>query len=197
MRAILVLLALCSVARAGTGPYVSWSLTGWFPTGKLAASMKHDENGAQFALIVGARFGRHLALEAFTAPSLDHDGQDPAIDVEGVDAKLLWPLGRYVTPFVRLRLGRMTVDMDPTGTSDAKLSGRGGGEGLGLQGQFPGRMFGLIIPAWFAAPLGVKGTGGIWTEVTHEAYDLAAGGSRGASEHFWRYAYGVAWGAAF
>lgn len=196
MRAIIVLCLLCSVARADTGPYVSWSLTGWFPTGKLAAAMRSSDNGAQFALIVGARFGHHVALEAFTAPAMNH-AEDPAIDVEGVDAKLMWPLGRYVTPYVRLRLARMTVDLDPIGTRDAKLSGLGGGEGVGLQVQFPGRMFGLIIPAWFAAPFGLKGIGGIWTEVSHEVYGLSAGGSRAGSEPFWRYAYGVAWGAAF
>ena len=177
------------------GPYVSWSVTGWFPTDKLASRFEHVDNGAQFALILGARLGDHLAIEAFTAPPLNHD--QPSIDVEGVDAKLMWPLGRYVTPYARLRLARMTVDLDTTDHRTAPLTGMGGGEGIGLQVQFPGRMFGLVIPAWFAAPFGLKGTGGIWTEVSHEAYDLAAGGPHGAPEHFWRYAYGVAWGAAF
>ena len=199
MRFLIALALVCGTARADDGPklgpYVSWSLTGWFPTDKLAARFEHVDNGAQFALILGARVTDHLAIEAFTSPAMSHD--QPSTAVEGVDAKILWPIGRYVTPYARLRLARMNVELDTLYHRTAVLSGMGGGEGLGIQFQFPGRMFGLIIPAWFAAPFGFKGTGGIWTEVTHEAYDLAAGGSRGSPEHFWRYAYGVAWGTAF
>ena len=67
------------------GPYISWSLTGWFPTDKLAAKISSDENGAQFALIVGARLGQHVAVETFMAPPLNSD--QPTIDVHGVDAE--------------------------------------------------------------------------------------------------------------
>ena len=70
----------------------------------------------------------------------------------------------------------MTVDFGPIPGHAPDLRGLGGGEGIGLQVQFPGRNFGLIIPAWFAAPFGFKGIGGIWTEVTHEAYDLVPAG---------------------
>ncbi len=199
----LLLAVLCGTARAGgprgssaVGPYVSWSLTGWFPQDKLASFMKHADNGARFALIVGARLGKHVALEAFMAPPLNSD--QPTIDVRGVDVKVMWPIGRYVTPYARLRVARMTVDFETIAGHAPDLRGLGGGEGIGLQVQFPGRMFGLIIPAWFAAPFGFRGVGGIWTEATHEAYDLAPrDGSRAATEHFWRYAYGVAWGMAF
>ena len=177
------------------GPYISWSLTGWFPTDKLATKINSDENGAQFALIVGARLGEHVAVETFVAPPLDSD--QPTIDVRGVDLKLMWPIGRYFTPYARLRVARMAVDFETIPGHAPDLRGIGGGEGIGLQVQFPGRMFGLIVPAWFAAPFGFKGIGGIWTEVTHEAYDLAPHVGHGATEHFWRYAYGVAWGTAF
>ena len=177
------------------GPYISWSLTGWFPTDKLVTKINSDENGAQFALIVGARLGEHVAVETFVAPPLDSD--QPTIDVRGVDLKLMWPIGRYFTPYARLRVARMAVDFETIPGHAPDLRGIGGGEGIGLQVQFPGRMFGLIVPAWFAAPFGFKGIGGIWTEVTHEAYDLAPHVGHGATEHFWRYAYGVAWGTAF
>jgi len=189
-RVLLVLALLCSVARAD-GAYVSWSLTGWFPRDKLATKLANTDNGAQFALIAGMRI-HDVAIEAWHSSPM-HSG----IAVTGLDAKLLVPLGRYVSPYARVRLARMTVDLDPTSDHDAPLTGLGGGGAIGVQVQFPGRTFGLVIPAWFAAPFGWKGTGGIYVEFGHETYGLATAGERPSAERFWRFAYGVAWGGSF
>ncbi len=183
-------------ARAGglsdVGPYVAWSLTGWFPRDRLAVVMGHQkDDDAQFALIVGLRF-HHIAIEAWHAPPMSS-----GLDVRGLDAKAMLPIGRYVSPYARVRLARMRVDLDYYGVSEPSTTGLGGGFAVGVQAQFPGRMFGLLLPAWFAAPFGFRGTGGVFVEFGSEAYGLAVGAPPGKPERFWRFAYGVAWGGAF
>jgi hypothetical protein len=195
MRALVLVISIASAtAHAGppsdVGPYVSWTLTGWLPRDKLAATLgKNEENGAQFALVLGMRV-HHLALEAWRSPEMQS-----GVDVQGVDVKAILPIGRYFSTYGRLRYARMTVDVDPNSTRDAPLVGNGGGAAAGIQVQFPGRTFGLLIPAWFGAPFGWRGTGGVYLEFGSESYALGPRGS--PPERFWRYAYGVAWGAAF
>jgi len=176
-RVLLVLALLCSTSRAD-GPYVSWGMSAWMARDQLAAKL--PDGDATFQLIVGMRV-HELALEAWMAPAIDHVG------AEGIDAKYLVPLGRYVSPYARLRLARMTVDVD--GMRDAGL---GGGLAVGIQLQFPAHPFGLLIPAWFAAPAGPRRTGGIYVEFADESYGVLE-----QPQRFWRFAWGLAWGGAF
>lgn len=183
MRILLALALLCSTARAD-GAYVSWGMSAWLGRDTIGKLSPHGD--ATFDLRVGMRV-RNVALEAFTSPGVDH------VSVTGVDAKLLWPLGRYVSPYARLRLARMTVDLDEHTESGRSVgpihdSGLGGGVALGVQVQFPAYPFGLVMPAWFGAPAGPKRTGGVFIEVADEHY---------APEGFWRITWGFAWGGAF
>jgi hypothetical protein len=172
-RVLFVLALLCSAARAD-GPYVSWGMSAWWAKGPLAAKL--PEGDATFQLLVGMRV-REIAVEAWTAPAIDHLG------AEGVDVKYLGSLGRYISPYARLRLARMTLDVD-----GMHGSGLGVGLALGVQAQFPAHPFGLLIPAWFGAPAGPRKTGGIYVEVADESYAVG---------RFWRLSWGLAWGGAF
>jgi hypothetical protein len=185
VRILIALALLCSTVHAD-GPYVSWGMSAWW--GRDEIGKLRPDGDATFDLRVGMRV-RNVALEAFTAPS------PGALSVTGIDAKVLLPLGRYVSPYARLRAARMTVDIDAYYDSSRGMdvaamhdSGLGVGLALGVQLQFPAYPFGLILPAWFAAPAGPKRTGGIFVEVGDEYY---------APEGFWRFAWGFAWGGAF
>jgi hypothetical protein len=183
VRIAILLALLCSTARAD-GPYVSWGMSAWW--GQDAIGTLRPDGDATFDLRVGMRV-RNVAIEALWSPSPD------ALSVTGLDAKWLLPLGRYVSPYARLRVARMSIDLDEGydargDTPALHDSGLGGGVALGVQVQFPAYPFGLLIPAWFAAPAGPKRTGGIFVELGDEYY---------APEHFWRFAWGVAWGGAF
>lgn len=173
VRTLLVLALLCSTARAD-GPYVSWGMSAWW--GRDTIGRRQPDGDATFDLRLGMRI-RNLAIEAFTSPGVD------ALSVTGIDAKLLVPVGRYLAPYARLRVARMTVDLDTLHDS-----GLGFGYGIGLQAQFPAHPFGLLLPAWFAAPAGPRRTGGVFIELADEYY---------APEGFWRFAWGLAWGGAF
>ena len=176
-RVLLVLALLCSVARAD-GPYVSWGMTAWMARDGLADKMKDGD--ATFHLLVGMRT-HNLALEAWTDPAMDH------VSADGLDAKYMVPLGRWISPYARLRFARMTVDVD--GMHD---TGLGGGLAIGIQAQFPAYPFGLLMPAWFGAPLGPRRTGGIYVEFADESYGVFA-----QPQRFWRFTWGWAWGGAF
>lgn len=176
-RIAFVLALLCSMARAD-GPYVSWGMSAWIARDELAAKLKDGD--ATFQLLVGMRV-HQLALEAWTAPAIDHVG------AEGLDVKYLGSLGAYVSPYVRLRFARMAVDVD-----GVHASGLGGGLAAGVQLQFPAHPFGLVIPAWFAAPAGPRRTGGIYVEFADEQYLVGD-----LPQRFWRFAWGLAWGGAF
>jgi len=193
---LVIWIALAGPARAGgfsdTGPYVAWSLEGWFPRDRLAAVMGHQrEDNAQFALIAGLRL-HGIAIEAWHAPPMSS-----GIDVRGVDGKAILPIGRYFAAYARVRLAQMRVDLEYYNVHEPSRTGIGGGYAAGIQAQFPGRMFGLLLPAWFAAPFGFRDTGGVFVEFGEEAYELAIGTSQVRPERFWRFAYGVAWGGAF
>lgn len=176
-RIALLLALLCSTARAD-GPYVSWGMSAWIARDGLASKMKDGD--ATFQLLVGMRV-HDLALEAWSAPAIDHVG------AEGLDAKYMVPLGDYCSPYARLRFARMTVDVD--GMHD---TGLGGGLAVGVQFQFPAYLFGLLIPAWFAAPAGPRRAGGIYVELADESYGVFE-----QPQRFWRFAWGLAWGGAF
>ena len=180
---VVVVIFLCLVttahAQSATGIYAGVSEEGWFPHGRLAEMFSHKDNGAQFSLIIGARW-KFLAIEAWDSPAMQS-----GISVWGLDAKLLLPLGRYMSTYARLRLGHMTVDLDPYETDDHPLSGFGGGEAVGFQANLPARLF---------------GTWGAFLEFGHERYELGLDDGHGVypkAEGFWHYAYGVTWGTAF
>jgi hypothetical protein len=183
VRIAIMLALLCSTARAD-GPYVSWGMSAWW--GQGASGMLRSGGDATFDLRVGMRV-HDTALEAFTSPDVD------TLSVTGLDAKWLRPLGRYVSPYLRLRVARMSIDLDGSydahGDTPAFHDSRlGVGAAIGIQTQFPAYPFGVLFPAWFAAPAGPKRTGGMFLELGHEYY---------APEHVWRFAWGLAWGGAF
>jgi hypothetical protein len=194
---LVISIALATPARAGglsdVGPYAAWSMTGWFPRDRLAVLMGHQkDDNAQFSLIAGMRI-HHIAIEAWHSPPLSS-----GIDVRGIDAKAMLPIGRYLSPYARVRVAQMRVQLDYYDSlREPSVSGIGGGVAFGVQTQFPGRMFGLLLPAWFAAPFGFRGTGGVFVEFGSEAYAVPIGTPPGKPERFWRFAYGVAWGGAF
>jgi hypothetical protein len=197
--ALVISIALAAPAHAGgfgfsdVGPYIGWASVGWIPRDRLAVLMGHQkDDNAQFSGFVGMRF-HHVAIEAWHAPPFG-DG----LDVRGIDIKAMLPIGRYFSPYARLRFAHMRVQLDYyDNLREPPVSGIGGGFAIGVQAQFPGRMFGLLLPAWFAAPFGFHGTGGVFFDFGSEAYALPVGKPPGPPERFWRFAWGVAWGGAF